>query len=143
MVSSTLTPLFLDTSYVIALFNLDAEFHGRARRWHIELRRTRRRLLTTTAVLTEIGDGFASHNRWPLARAFLEVVCIDPLIEVVPVDCALIERALELKRRRADKDWGLTDCVSFVVMAERSLRKALSADSDFVQAGFRALLLDG
>jgi predicted nucleic acid-binding protein len=102
-----------------------------------------RRMVTTTAVLSEIGDGFASHHRWSLARSFLDAACADPLIEVVPVDCALIERALELKRRRADKDWGLTDCISSVVMAERSLREALSADSDFVQAGFRALLLDG
>jgi len=135
-------PLFLDTSYVIALFNLDDEFHGRARRWHVQLQRTRRQLITTTRILTEIGDGFASHKRWTLARAFLDVVCPDPLIEVVAVDCALVEQALELKRRRADKDWGLTDCISFVMMAERSLREALSADSDFVQAGFRALLLD-
>ncbi|HLZ69198.1 MAG TPA: PIN domain-containing protein [Dehalococcoidia bacterium] len=142
MVSRSLTPFFLDTSYVIALFNLDDEFHGRARRWHVELRRTRRGLVTTASILTEIGDGFASHNRWPLARAFLDVVCSDPLITVVPVDCDLIERALELKRRRPDKDWGLTDCLSFVVMQERALREALSADSDFAQAGFRALLLD-
>jgi hypothetical protein len=41
VVSPRLTPLFLDTSYVIALLNLDDEFHGRAQRWHVELRRSR------------------------------------------------------------------------------------------------------
>lgn len=54
-----------------------------------------------------------------------------------------MRRALALKRQRADKRWGLTDCVSFVVMHDRGISVALTADRDFVQAGFRALLLDG
>jgi uncharacterized protein len=45
-------------------------------------------------------------------------------------------------RSRLDKDWGLTDCVSFVLMKEYGLTDALSADRHFVQAGFRALLLE-
>ncbi len=37
--------------------------------------------------------------------------------------------------------WGLTDCVSFVVMQERGLTDAATADEHFTQAGYRALLL--
>jgi uncharacterized protein len=44
---------------------------------------------------------------------------------------------------RSDKDWGLTDCTSFVVMSERNLTEALTTDSHFQQAGFRALLIEG
>ncbi len=141
MVRERLTPVFLDTSGLIALFHDADRHHQRAVAWAQQIRRTRRRRVTTTGVLGELGDGFA-RRRWRDIDPFLAGVCTDPLIEVVAVDCGLIERALELKRRRADKDWGLTDCVSFVMMAERSLNEALSADSDFVQAGFRALLLD-
>jgi predicted nucleic acid-binding protein len=36
----------------------------------------------------------------------------------------------------------MTDCLSFVVMEERGVHEALSADHHFRQAGFRALLLD-
>ncbi len=38
------------------------------------------------------------------------------------------------------KEWGLTDCISFVVMQKRSITEALTADDHFRQAGFRALL---
>jgi len=41
---------------------------------------------------------------------------------------------------QSDKDWSLTDCASFVVMGERGLTHALSADRHFAQAGFVALL---
>jgi len=41
---------------------------------------------------------------------------------------------------RLDKEWGLIDCVSFIVMQERGLTNALTTDEHFEQAGFRALL---
>lgn len=37
--------------------------------------------------------------------------------------------------KRPDKDWGLTDCASFAVMADRRLTDALTADDHFRQAG--------
>jgi predicted nucleic acid-binding protein len=41
---------------------------------------------------------------------------------------------------RADKEWSLTDCTSFVVMQDRQINQALTADHHFEQAGFAALL---
>jgi hypothetical protein len=41
-----------------------------------------------------------------------------------------------------DKEWGLTDCISFVVMKERKLTDALTTDHHFEQAGFKSLLCD-
>lgn len=40
---------------------------------------------------------------------------------------------------RPDKSWSLTDCISFVVMAERDLTEPLTGDHHFDQAGFTAL----
>jgi uncharacterized protein len=41
---------------------------------------------------------------------------------------------------RPDKDWFLTDCISFVVMQDEGLTDALTADGHYEQAGFKALL---
>ena len=51
-------------------------------------------------------------------------------------------RALRLYRERPDKLWGLTDCVSFVVMQDHRLIDAVTTDEYFVQAGYRALMIE-
>src|SRR5208282_5143253 len=43
---------------------------------------------------------------------------------------------------RPDKEWSLTDCISFVVMNERGMTDALTSDHHFEQAGFQILLKD-
>jgi predicted nucleic acid-binding protein len=52
----------------------------------------------------------------------------------------LFESVCQLYISRTDKDWSLTDCISFVVMQRDGLTDALTADRYFVQAGFNALL---
>jgi len=42
----------------------------------------------------------------------------------------------------SDKEWSLTDCISFVLMKQEGVTEALTADAHFVQAGFKALLLE-
>lgn len=41
---------------------------------------------------------------------------------------------------RSDKEWSLTDCISFVVMLREKITEALTGDRHFEQAGFVALL---
>lgn len=66
----------------------------------------------------------------------------NPNVEIVPMTSNAFRQAVERYRRRADKKWGLTDCASFLIMEEKGITDALSADRDFQQAGFKALLLD-
>jgi hypothetical protein len=63
-------------------------------------------------------------------------------MKIVSVDTVLLKRGLTLYQERKDKSWGLTDCISFIVMGDQQLTDALTADIHFVQAGFRALLRD-
>jgi predicted nucleic acid-binding protein len=62
-------------------------------------------------------------------------------VQVIHVDQDLFRAALEFLRRRADKRFSLTDCVSFVVMDRLGIREALSFDAHFEQAGFVRLPL--
>ncbi len=46
----------------------------------------------------------------------------------------------QLYSNRLDKDWGMIDCISFVIMQERNLTEALTNDHHFEQADFKVLL---
>jgi len=61
-------------------------------------------------------------------------------VKCVSVDAAIFAGGLDLYRERPDKDWSLTDCISFVIMRQQQITDALTADLHFVQAGFRALM---
>jgi predicted nucleic acid-binding protein len=67
---------------------------------------------------------------------------MDPDIHVLPVDAELFDRAFALYAAGLDKEWGMTDCISFVVMQEHNLTHALTTDRDFEQAGFQNALVD-
>src|SRR5437899_12166806 len=55
---------------------------------------------------------------------------------------ALGHRAGDRRRLRSDKEWGLTDCISFALMKQEGIAEALTADAHFRQAGCKALLLE-
>jgi predicted nucleic acid-binding protein len=97
-------------------------------------------LLTTQAVLLEVGSALARVPLRRFALAIIDGVLHDPSVTVVPTSSELFERGLALFRDRPDRDWSLTDCISFLVMTDHGLKVALTSDRHFVQTGFRALL---
>ncbi|HWG43500.1 MAG TPA: PIN domain-containing protein [Gemmataceae bacterium] len=130
----------MDTSYALALSAPTDQFHGQAVRLADELEVTRARLVTTRAVLLEIGNALARQRYRPAAISLLQALEADPSVELLPLSDELYARAFQLYCSRLDKEWGLIDCASFVVMSERGMTKALTADEHFQQCGFRALL---
>lgn len=97
-------------------------------------------MVTTRAVLLEIGNALASQRFRTAAVQLLDALEADPAVGIAPLTDNLYTQALTLYRSRPDKEWGLIDCLSFVVMHERKLTDALTADQHFEQAGFQALL---
>ena len=100
-------------------------------------------MVTTRAVQLEIGAALSRLAYRSAAIAILEALDNDPGITVVSLDDDIYTRALALFASRPDKEWSLTDCVSFVVMRDRAITQALSTDAHFTQAGFEGLLQAG
>ena len=135
-------PVFPDTAYVNARINTRDQWHEAAVRWQRKLAAERRQLITTEFVLVEIADGLAAVRFRLQAAQVIAALQASALVEIIPASSDLFTAAFELYRSRPDKDWGLTDCASFVVMRGRALSEALTTDEHFRQAGFRALLLE-
>lgn len=133
--------VFVDAAFVQALLNRADQYHGRAVAWMAHLRDPRRwvDLLTTEAVLTEIGNALSATNR-AAAVDFIRQAYQTPNLMIVSVDRTLFDREVALYAGRPDKAWGLTDCISFVAMDDRGVSEALTPDHHCEQAGFVALL---
>jgi hypothetical protein len=87
-------------------------------------------------VVAKLGDGIARKKRWDALAPFLAALLRDALVTLVSVDADLTRRAIDLRNGRNDKDWGLTNCMSFVTMTEHGMHHALTADHHFQQAVF-------
>lgn len=129
--------VFADTFYFLALLNERDAAHKRA---VAVSRRAGLTLVTTEFVLLELADALCQPGQRTEVLALWKVVETEPAFRLVPVTTELIQRGQELYRERPDKNWPLTDCISFVVMQDHELTEALTADRHFEQAGFKALL---
>lgn len=98
-------------------------------------------LITTQLVILEIGNALAKRKYRNAAIELIKSIEADPSIEIIPFSEELYKRAFQLYSSRMDKEWELTDCISFIVMKDYELVEALTADEHFQQAGFIALLL--
>jgi uncharacterized protein len=131
-----MTATFADTSYWLALVLTTDAYHQRALAANGRLAS----VVTTRFVLAELGAALARVALRHMFLAIMDQIEADPAIRVVAVDDALFRDGVEQFRQRPDKDWSLTDCISFVVMQREGIRDALTADHHFEQAGFVALL---
>ena len=129
--------VFADTFHFLALLKADDSHHRRALEFH---RVKWRRIVTTDCVLLEVGDACCDPRQHGDFLALYEALAQDERMEIVRLTPELLERGVKLFRSRPDKEWPLTDCISFVVMQDQALSEALTADHHFEQAGFKALL---
>lgn len=137
-----MTEVFLDTSFAIALSSVTDQNHVRAVQLANQIETNKTRLVTTQAILLEIGNALSKQRHRAAAIQLLESLETDPSVEVVLLTNSLYKLAFNLFKQREDKEWGLVDCISFIVMQDRGITDALTTDTHFQQAGFRALLRD-
>jgi uncharacterized protein len=127
---------FADTFYFMALLNRRDSAHAKAR----SQSQGPGRIVTTEYVLNELADAMASRQKRSSLVTLYRLLRSDRNVEIVPASTELFEQGIDLYAARPDKDWSLTDCISFVVMRDRQITDALTGDHHFEQAGFRVLL---
>ncbi len=127
--------VFADTFFLLARSNRQDPAHAKALAFS---RHTRVTYLTTAWVVTEVADALAKERAE--FRRIYEDILGGSAFKYIPATQELLEVGIAFYHRYTDKEWPLTDCISFVVMHDEGIRDALTADHHFEQAGFRALL---
>ena len=132
-------PLFLDTGFLIALESSGDNHHRAARAFWSGYALAPEPLITTTYVFDETVTFFNSRRLHAKAAEVGERLLASSLVTVVHVDEGLFKDAWRYFLRHADKRYSLTDCVSFAVMRKQGIKRALSFDQHFTQAGYERL----
>lgn len=116
--------LFLDTAFIQALLNPRDDYRNQAKQLFPRIRAASE-VSITEAIFAEVGNALSAFNRNGAVQ-FIQQCYRTDNIKIVSVDTELLMQALALYQSRPDKTWGLTDCVSFIVMQQQSLTDAVT-----------------
>jgi predicted nucleic acid-binding protein len=131
-----MTHVFADTYYFLALLGTDPDEQRRA----LEATAKYGPLVTTSWVLCEVANFLHKARNRRAFTGLWDALRADPDVTVLMPSGEQFLEGVALYDARPDKDWSLTDCISFVVMERAKIERALTADHHFEQAGFVALL---
>ncbi len=132
--------VFADAVYWIAAANRTDQWHARV----VSVIRSlgRATLVTTEEVLDEFLAHYCGHG--PVLRNVavqtVERALSNPLVIVRPQSHPTFLDGFALYKRRLDKGYSLTDCISMAAMREEGITEILTHDSHFAQEGFTVLL---
>lgn len=127
---------FADTAYFVGLYNRHDALHSPA----LVYDRLAEAFVTTEFILVGVATFFVRPGDRVVFANLDATLRANPRVVILPATADLYARGLALFAARPDKEWSLTDCISFEVMGELELTDALTGDQHFGQAGFRALL---
>ncbi len=127
---------FVDTSYLLALELANDQNHQTAKNHWQQLTSNLPPLTTTSYVFDEVVTYFNSRGFHDKAVEVGNNLLQSPSVEVIQVDEALFLVGWVYFQKHQDKQYSLTDCISFVVMTDRIIKTALAFDRHFIQAGF-------
>jgi uncharacterized protein len=131
--------IFADTLYWQAMATPRDPWNAAAR----TARETRRaaRIVTTEEVLTEFLNALCE-GKYLRMRAveMVDAIRANENVTVVDQSTETFQRGLRRYRRRKDKGYSLTDCISMNTMEDMGLSFALTNDRHFMQDGFIRLI---
>ena len=129
-----MTDVFIDTVALLALWDINDQWHDTAEKAFLRAHDANWKLLTTSYVLLETGNAVA---RKPHRKALLTLraglISAQSVVEPTEDDC---RRAWEAYARHDAGGAGIVDLISFEVMRRLALNHALTNDEHFRAAGF-------
>lgn len=134
--------IFVDTSGFYALLVRQDDRHEAARQILTDSRSRKRSFVTTDYILDETATLLKARSLSHLLRPFFDRVMDSRACRIEWIASDRFRRFVQFFLKHQDQDWSFTDCVSFGVMKELRIRRALSKDKDFQHAGFEPLLID-
>jgi predicted nucleic acid-binding protein len=128
--------VFVDTGYLLALELANDRNHHRAVQYWESVKQALPSLITTSYVFDETVTFLNSRGHHDKAVTVGALLLHSPSVRLLHVDESLFFESWYYFQQYQDKDYSLTDCISFVVMRQMHLSIAYAFDHHFSQAGF-------
>ncbi|MBP1468199.1 PIN domain-containing protein [Candidatus Chloroploca sp. M-50] len=127
---------FLDTSYLLALELRNDQNHEHAQRHWQTFRQNLPYFVTTSYVFDEVVTFFNSRHYHAKAVSVGTRLLTSAKVTLAHIDEELFYQGWRYFVRHEDKQYSLTDCISFIVMNQYQLTTAFTFDHHFTQAGY-------
>ncbi|MEK6608646.1 MAG: PIN domain-containing protein [Myxococcota bacterium] len=131
--------VFADTSGIVAAFHASDDHHAEAAAAWRSLAQSREAILTTDLVLAETVTLLRRRGGWAVSRSAGDALLRSRAVEIVRASREQMDAAWREFLRDADPKLSLCDALSFIVMRERGVTRALTFDRHFADAGFGLL----
>lgn len=134
--------LFLDTSALVALEDIDDRNHSTAIEYREKIQRGEtifRRLYISNYVLDEVLTILRLRCGHRAAVAFRETMESSKAVTVLWIDEVTENKGWQIFKKHEDKDFSFTDCTSFALMEREVIRTAFAFDRHFSQYGFESV----
>jgi len=128
--------IFIDTGAFLARYVKRDAYHKRACQAWRQLESEAPRLLTSSFVLDELFTLLGRRASYSFAAQRGRQLLASRRLEILRPGAENELAALRLFEKFADQQVSFTDCISFVLMSERRIRRAFSFDGHFSLAGF-------
>jgi len=128
--------LFIDTGGWVALVDTRDPAHQPARQARDGCLKRGGVMVSTDYVLDETLTLLRARLGLAVAKRWWEQADASTRLRWERIDPPRAQKALAVFFRWEDKEFSFTDCTSFTVMRELGLRRALTTDDHFRQAGF-------
>ena len=130
-----MSPIFVDTSALIALGNTRDQFHQQAQEIFKELVLAKNRFITTNAIIFELTNAFSSVQYKSIAIKLIDMINNSKGWSIITIEDDLMTKGVNRFRKMLDKD-----CISMIISEEIGINRIFSNDHHFEQAGFVILL---
>ena len=131
--------VFVDSSALKANYDAADDYHAKAAEVMLKIVARKTEIayfLTTDYVLDEAVTLTRFAHSHAKAVELGDATTSSKFLKVVYSDESLFFGGLKIFKQHSDKEWSLTDCVSFATMRKFEVKTAVTFDEHFRQAGF-------
>jgi len=133
--------VLIDTSGFYAILVRGDDRHSEAARFLQRASVNKQRFVTTDYIVDETATLLQARGLADLTSRLFETISASKACKLIWMDSDLFVRTRALFLKNLGRGWSFTDCMSFAVMKALHLEEALTKDSHFQDAGFRAILI--